>query len=38
MNREYKIGAYVFQTYEEYSDGLDDVNTLRSIVANVAMV
>lgn len=32
MNREYKIGAYVFQTYEEYSDGLDDVNTIRYIV------
>ena len=37
MNREYKIGAYVFQTYEEYSDGLDDVNTIRYIVDNVDM-
>ena len=37
MKREYKIGAYVFQTYEEYSDGLDDVNTIRYIVDNVDM-
>lgn len=37
MKKEYKIGAYVFGTYEEYSDGLDDVNTIRYIVDNVDM-
>lgn len=37
MRKEYKIGAYVFRTYEEYSDGLDDVNTIRYIVDNVDM-
>lgn len=37
MKKEYKIGAYVFSTYEEYSDGLDDVNTIGYIVDNVDM-
>lgn len=37
MRKEYRIGAYVFSTYEEYSDGLDDVNTIRYIVDNVDM-
>ena len=35
MKNEYRIGAYVFHTYEEYRDGLDDVNTIRYIVENV---
>lgn len=37
MRKEYKIGAYVFRTYEEYCDGLDDVDTIRYIVDNVDM-
>lgn len=37
MKKEYKIGAYVFDTYEEYSNGLDDVNTIGYIVDNVDM-
>lgn len=35
MRKEYRIGAYVFGTYEEYRDGLDDVNTIGYIVDNV---
>ena len=37
MENEYRIGAYVFDTYEEYRDGLDDVNTIRYIVENADM-
>ena len=37
MSEKYTLGAYTFDTYDEYLDGLDDVNVIKHIVDNVDM-
>lgn len=37
MGKEYRIGAYVFHSYEAYRNGLDDVSTIGYIVEHVDM-